>query len=215
MGTGISVLIKRGRKPGKGWSSCQPPKGSIKESANHRAIALISQASKVMLKILHAGLQHYANQELSDFQVGFRKGRGTRNQIANICWIIEKAREFQKNVYLSFTDYTKAFVWIMTNCGKLLKRWEYQTILPVFWETCMWIKKQQLDPCMEQLVASRLRKEFDRTVCCHPVCLTYTLSTEECWAGWLTSWNQDRWEKHQQLQICGWYHSNGKKQRGT
>ena len=62
-----------------------------------------------MLKILHAGLQHYANQELSDFQVGFRKGRGTRNQIANICWIIEKAREFQKNIYLYFIDRAKAF----------------------------------------------------------------------------------------------------------
>ena len=62
-----------------------------------------------MLKILHAGLQHYANQELSDFQVGFRKGRGTRDQIGNICWIIEKAREFQKNIYLCFINYTKAF----------------------------------------------------------------------------------------------------------
>ena len=83
-----------------------------------------------MLKILHARLQHYVNQELPDVQAGLRKGRGTRKQIANICWIIEKAREFQ-NIYLSFTDYTKAFVWIMTNCGKLLERWEFYTILPV------------------------------------------------------------------------------------
>ena len=84
-----------------------------------------------MLKILHARLQHYANQELPDVQAGFRKGRGTRDQIANICWIIEKAREFQKNIYLCFIDCTKAFVWIIINCEKLLKRWEYQTILPV------------------------------------------------------------------------------------
>ena len=106
-------------------------------------------------------------------------------------------------------------LWIIINCGKLLKRWEYKTTLPAFWETCMWVKKQKSEPCMKQLIGSRLRREYNRAVCCHPVCLTYTLSTEECWAGWLTSWNQDRWEKHQQLQICGWYHSNGKKQRGT
>ena len=84
-----------------------------------------------MLKILHARLQHYVNQELPDVQARPRKGKGTRVQIANICWIIEKAREFQKNIYLFFIDYTKAFVWIMTDCGKLLERWEYQTILPV------------------------------------------------------------------------------------
>ena len=78
-----------------------------------------------MLKILHARLQHYANQELPDVQAGFRKGRETRDQIANLCWITEKAREFQKNIYLCFIDYAKAFVWIMKNCDKLLKRWEH------------------------------------------------------------------------------------------
>ena len=72
------------------------------------------------------------NQELPDVQAGFRKGRGTRDQIAKLHWIIEKAREFQKNIYLCFIDYAKALtVWIIVNCGKLLKRWEYQTILPV------------------------------------------------------------------------------------
>ena len=84
-----------------------------------------------MFKILHARLQHYANQELPDVQAGFRKERGIRDKIASIYWIIEKAREFQKNIYLFFIDYTKAFVWIMTDCGKLLERWEYQTIFPV------------------------------------------------------------------------------------
>ena len=86
-----------------------PKKGSTKECANHWTVALISHASKVMLKILHARLQHYANQELPDVQAGFRKGRGTRDQIANIHWIIEKAREFQKNIYFCFIDYSKAF----------------------------------------------------------------------------------------------------------
>ena len=83
-----------------------------------------------MLKILHARLQHYMNQELPDIQAGFRKVRGTRDQIANICWIIEKAREFQKSIYLCFVVYQKPLtVWIIKNCGKLLKRWEYQTCL--------------------------------------------------------------------------------------
>ena len=82
-------------------------------------ISLISHASKVMLKILQARLQQYVNHELSDVQAGFRKGRGTRDQIANICWIIEKAREFQKNIYLCFIDYAKTLtMWITINCGK-------------------------------------------------------------------------------------------------
>ena len=75
---------------------------------HHWAIVIISHASKVMLKILHARLEHYAKQELPDVQAEFRKGRGTRDQIANIHWIIEKAREFQKNIYLCFNNYTKA-----------------------------------------------------------------------------------------------------------
>ena len=86
-----------------------PKKGNAKECSNHRPIALISHASKVMLKILQAGLQQYGNCELPDGQAGFRKGRGTRGQIANISWIIEKAREFQENMYFWFIDYAKAF----------------------------------------------------------------------------------------------------------
>ena len=131
-----------------------------------------------MLKILHARLQHDANQELPDVQAGFKKGRGTRDQIANICWIIEKAREFQKtSTSVSLTTLKPLTVWIKINCGKFLKRWEYQTVLPDSRETCMRIKKQQLEHCIEQLIGSRLRKEYNRAVCCHPVCLTYTLST--------------------------------------
>ena len=80
-----------------------------------------------MLKILQARLQQYVNQELPDVQAGLRKGRGTRDQIANICWVIEKARGLQKNVYFCFIDYVKTFVWITTNCGKFFKRWECQT----------------------------------------------------------------------------------------
>ena len=85
-----------------------PKKGNAKECSNYRTIALISHASKVMLKILQARFQQYMNHELPNVQAGFRKGRGTRDQISNICWIIEKAREFQENIYFCFIDYTKA-----------------------------------------------------------------------------------------------------------
>ena len=84
-----------------------------------------------MLKILQVRLQQYVNHELPDVQAGFGKDRGTRDQIANIHWMIEKAREFQKNIYFCFTDYAKPLtVWVTTNFGKFLKRWEYQTTLP-------------------------------------------------------------------------------------
>ena len=86
-----------------------PKKGNAKERSNYYTIALISHASKVMLKILQAGLQQYVNCELPDVQAGFKKGRGTKDQIANIHWIMEKAREFQKNIYFCFTDNAKAF----------------------------------------------------------------------------------------------------------
>ena len=86
-----------------------PKKGNTKECSNYHSITLISHASKAMLKILQARLQQYVNHELPDVQAGFRKDRGTRDQIANIHWIIKKAREFQKNIYFCFIDYAKAF----------------------------------------------------------------------------------------------------------
>ena len=104
-----------------------PEKGNAKE-CTHEATALISHASEVILKILQARFQQYVNHELLDVQAGFRRGRGTRDQIANIHWIIEKAKEFQKNIYFCFIGRPKPLtVWITTNCEKLLKRWEYQT----------------------------------------------------------------------------------------
>ena len=91
------------------------------------------------------------NRELPDVKAGFRKGRGTRDQIANICWIMEKAREFQKNIYFCFIDYTKAFDCVDHNkLWKILKGLEYQTTWPASWETCMKFKKQQLEPDMKQ-----------------------------------------------------------------
>ena len=96
------------------------------------------------------------NREILDVQAGFRKGRGTRDQIANILWILEKAREFQKNIYFCFIDYAKALtVWITRNCGKFWKRWEYQTTWPASWETCIQVRKQQLELDMEQQTSSK------------------------------------------------------------
>ena len=92
-----------------------PKKGNAKEYSNYRTIALISHAGKVMLKILQARLQQYMNHELTDVQAGFRKGRETRDQIANIRWIFKKAREYQKNIYFCFLDYTKAFDYVDHN----------------------------------------------------------------------------------------------------
>ena len=164
-----------------------PKKGNAKECSNYHTIALISHTSKVMLKILQARLQQYVNRELPDVQAGFRKGRGTRDQIANICWIIKTAREFQKNIYFCFIDYAKAFVWITINCGKFSKRWEYQTSWPASWEICMQVKKQQLELDMEQRTGSKLGKEYIKAVYCHPAYLTYMQGT---------SWEMLGWRKH-------------------
>ena len=106
-----SERLSSGRRTGKGQSSSQFPRRVVLKNAQTVG-HLISHASKVILKILHARLQHYVNKELPDIQAGFRKGTGTKDQIANIHWIIEKAREFQENIYLCFVDYAKAFDYV-------------------------------------------------------------------------------------------------------
>ena len=117
------------------------------------------------------------NREHPDVQAGFRKGRGTRDQIANIHWIIKKAREFQKNIHFCFTDYAKAFdVRITINCGKFWKIWEYQTTWPASWEIRMQVKTQQLELDMEE-TGSKSGKAYIKAVYCHPVYLTYMQST--------------------------------------
>ena len=96
------------------------------------------------------------NRELPDVQAGFRKGRGTRDQIASLCWIMEKAREFQKNIYFCFIDYARAFDCVDHNkCGEFWRRWEYQTTWPAFWEICMQVRKQPLELDMEQQTGSK------------------------------------------------------------
>ena len=133
-----------------------PKKGSDKECSNYSTNVLILHASKVMLKILQARLQQYMNHELPDVQAGFRKGRGTGDQIANIHWIIKKAREFQKNIYFCCIDYAKAFDCVDHNkLWKFWKRWEYQTAWPASWEIYMQVRKQEFELDMEQQTSSK------------------------------------------------------------
>ena len=183
-----------------------PKKGNAKECSNYHTIALISHASKVMLKILQARLQEYVNRELPDAQAGFRKGRGTRDQIANIRWVMEKAREFQKNIYFCFIDYAKVFDCVDHNKPENSSR-DGNTRppdLPLEKFVCRsgaivrtghgktdWFQIGKgvhqgsiLSPCLLNLYAE------------------YIMRNAERWTGRNTSWNQDCREKYQYPQIC-------------
>ena len=163
-------------------------KGNPKECSNYCTIALVSHASKVMLKILQARLWQQVNRELPDVQAGFRKGRGTRDQIANIHWIIKKAREFQKNIYFCFIDYAKAF-----DCVDHHKQWKILQEMGIPDHlTCL---LRNLYAGKEATVRTghgtpdwfQIGKEYVKTVYCHPVYLTYMQST---------SWETLGWMKH-------------------
>ena len=122
-----------------------------------------------MLKIFQARLQQYMNHEFPDVQAGFRKGRGTRDQIANIHWIIEKAREFQKNTYVCFIDYAKTFDRVDHNkLWKILQEMGIPDHLTWLMKICMQVKKQQLKLDMEKQTGSKLEKEYVKAVYCHP-----------------------------------------------
>ena len=122
-----------------------PNKGNAKECSNYCTIALISHAINVMLKILQVRFQQYMTEKLPDVQAGFRKGRGTRDQIANICGSIQKAKSSRKTSTCALLIMPKPWtMWITTNCGKFFNRWEYKTILPTSSEICMQVKKPQL-----------------------------------------------------------------------
>ena len=133
------------------------------------AITLTSHASKVTLKILQARLQQYLNRELPDVQAGFRKGRGTSDQIADTRWIIEKENSRKMSTSASLNTLEPLTVWITTNCEKFFKRQEYQTTLSASWETCMQVKKQQLELDMEQQIGSKSGKEYVKPLYRHPI----------------------------------------------
>ena len=146
-----------------------PKKGKVKECSNYHTIALISHPSKVMLKILEARLQQYVNHELLGVQAGFRKGRGTRDQIANICWIIKKAREFQKNIYFCFIDQAKTF-----DCVDHNKLWKILQEMGIPDHLTCFLRN--LNAGQEGTVRtghgitdwSKLGKEYIKTIYCHP-----------------------------------------------
>ena len=151
-----------------------------------------------MLKNLQPRLQQYWNRELPDVWAGFRKGRGTRHQIANSPWIIENAREFQKNLYFCFISYSKVF-----DCVNHIKLWTILKEMGISdnlfpsWETCMQVKKQQLEPHKEQLTGSKLGKEYIKTVYCHRAYLTHMQSTSCEMPGWM------KHKKESRLQLPG------------
>ena len=138
-----------------------PKEGQCKECSNHCTIVLISHASKVILKILQATLQQYMNWEFLDVQAGFRKDRGTRDQIANICWIIGKARELQKNFY--FIDYAKAFDWVgHIKLWKILKEMGIPDHLTCLLRNCMQVRRQQLDWTLNNRLVPNQERSMSR-----------------------------------------------------
>ena len=151
---------------------------NAKEFSNYHTIALISQASKVMLKILQARLQQYVNREFPDVQAGLEKAEVPKNKLPTSIGSSKKPESSRKISTSALLTIPKPLaVWITTNCGKFWKRWEYQTTWHASWETCMQVKKQQLELDMEQQTGFKLEKEYVRAVYCHPAYLTYMQST--------------------------------------
>ena len=164
-------------------------------------------------KFFKLGYNSIWTENFQTYKLGLGKAEDTETKLPTF---VEKAWEFQKNVYVCFIKYATGFDCVDHNKGKFLKRWEYQTNLSASWETCVWVKKQQLELDMEQWTGSKLGKEYVTVVYCHPAYLSYVQSTScKMLDWWITSWNQDCWEKYQQPQTFRWYHSNGRKWRGT
>ena len=161
-----------------------PKKRNAKECSNYLTIALISHASKVMLKILQARLQQYVNHELPDVQAGFRKGGGTRDQIANIRWIIKKARVPQKHLLLLYWLHQRLWLCGWQQTGKFLEM-RIPDYLLASWETCVQVKKQQLELDMEKWTGSKSGKEYNKAVYCHPAYLNYMHNTSWEMLGWM------------------------------
>ena len=158
-----------------------PKKYNAKECSNYCTIALISHTSKIMLKSLQVKLQQYVNRELPDIQAGFGEGRGTRDQIANIRWITEKARKFQKNIYFCSIDYTKAFDCVDHNkLWKLLQEMGIPDHLTCLLRICIQVKKQQLELDVEQRTGFKLSKEYVKVVYWHPAYIHRVHQAKRC-----------------------------------
>ena len=162
--------------------------------------SMFQLVSHVILKILHTRHQQYVNQEIPYVPVGFRKGGGTRDQIANICWIIEKAQEFQKYIYFCFIYWLCQSFWLCRSqkIWEILKELGIPDHLTFLLRNLYAGQEQQLELDMEQQTGTKLRKKYIKAVYCHPAYLLICrVHHEKRWAGWSTSWNQDCWEKYQ------------------
>ena len=173
-------------------------KGNAKECSNYHTIALISHGSKVMLKILQARLLQYMNWEIPDVQAEFRKGRGTRDQISNICWIIEKTREFQKNMYFCFIDYAKAFDFVdHNNLWKILKGMRIPGHITCFLRSLYAGQETTVRTGHQTADWFQIGKGVCQGCILSPTYLTYMKFHVKCQVGWSTGWNQDCREKYQ------------------
>ena len=182
----------RGYRTGRGQSSSQFPRWVIpKNVLTIRQLYSSPMLVRSCLKSFMLGFSIMWTKNFRMFSLGLEKEKELKINFQHS--LERKQGNFWKtSISVSSITLKPLTVWIMTNCGKLLERWAYQTILPVSWETCMQFKKQQLESCTEQLIGSRLGKEYNRAVCCHPVCLTCMLSTLWEMLGWMSYKLQSR-----------------------
>ena len=191
--------LSSGHRTGRSAFIPIPKKGNAKECSNYCTIALISHASKVMLKILQVRLQQHMNHELPDVQAWFRKGRGTIDKIANTCWIIKKAREFQKNIYFCFIDYAKAFDCVDHNkLWKILQEMRIPDHLTFFLRNLYAGQEATVRIQHGTTDWFQIRKGVHQGCMLSP-CLfkLHAAHHAKCWAGLSTNSNQDCWEKYQ------------------
>ena len=195
------------------WKTQQRPqdwKSSVfipipkKSSAKECAIMLISHASKLCSKSFKQGFRRTWSENFQMYKLGLEKAEEPEINLPAFTGSWRKQVNSGKtSTSASLTTLNPLTVWSTANCGKFSKRWEFQTTLFISWETCLWVKKQQLEPYMEQLTGSKLGKEDVNSVYCHSAYLTYMQSTScTMLSEWITSCNQEFWEKYQQLQIC-------------
>ena len=173
-----------------------PKKGNAKECSNYNTIALISHASEVKLKILQAGLQLYVNRELPYFKLDLEKAEEPEIKLSTSVGSSKKQENSRKtSTSASLTTLKPLTVWIIANCGKFLKRWEYHTTLPASWETCMQVKKQQNQTWNNRLVQNWERSTSRLYIVTLLIQLICRVRHVKCQTGWSTSWNQDFQEK--------------------
>ena len=172
--------------------------------------------AKLYSKSFKLGFNSTWTENFQMYKVGFKEAEEPEIKLPRFIGSWRKQDNSRKiSTSASLTTLKSLIVGIMKNCGKFFKRWEYQTTLPVSWETCMLVKKQHLEPYMEQLTGSKLGKEYDMPVYCHPVCLTSVQSTSHKMMGWMNHKLESRCqEKYQQPQIYWWYHCNGRRWSG-